>query len=56
MAGPYVIGVDGGTEGLRAGVFDLTGAPLAFAAAALALSSITVVLNSFRLNRSRPSR
>ena len=33
MAGPYVIGVDGGTEGLRAGVFDLTGAPRAFAAA-----------------------
>jgi len=34
MAGPYVIGVDGGTEGLRAGVFDLAGTPLAFAAAA----------------------
>ena len=26
-----VIGIDGGTEGLRAGVFDLSGAPLAFA-------------------------
>jgi ribulokinase len=32
MAGQYVIGVDGGTEGIRAGVFDLTGKPLAFAA------------------------
>jgi ribulose kinase len=28
----YVIGIDGGTEGIRAGVFDLAGAPLAFAA------------------------
>ncbi len=27
-AGPFVIGVDGGTEGLRAGVFDLSGAPI----------------------------
>ena len=32
MAGPYVIGVDGGTESLRAGVFDVAGQPLAFAA------------------------
>ena len=30
--GPYVIGIDGGTESLRAGVFDLKGEPLAFAA------------------------
>lgn len=30
--GGYVIGIDGGTESLRAGVFDLTGYPLAFAA------------------------
>jgi len=28
----YVIGIDGGTESLRAGVFDLKGRPLAFAA------------------------
>ncbi len=32
MAATYLIGVDGGTEGLRAGVFDLQGKPLAFAA------------------------
>jgi ribulokinase len=32
MAKVYVIGVDGGTEGLRAGVYDLSGVPLAFAA------------------------
>lgn len=30
----YLLGIDGGTESLRAGVFDLTGAPLAFAASA----------------------
>ena len=33
MTGKYVIGVDGGTESLRAGVFDLSGKPLATAAA-----------------------
>ncbi len=32
MAGQYFIGIDGGTESIRAGVFDLTGTPLAFAA------------------------
>ncbi|MHA1524855.1 MAG: FGGY-family carbohydrate kinase [Alphaproteobacteria bacterium] len=32
MAESYVIGVDGGTESLRAGVFNLQGEPLAFAA------------------------
>ncbi len=32
MEGRYVLGVDGGTEGLRAGLFDLAGTPLAFAA------------------------
>lgn len=31
MAPPYVIGVDGGTEGIRAGVFDTDGNALAFA-------------------------
>jgi len=31
MSQPCVIGVDGGTEGLRAGVFDLSGHALAFA-------------------------
>lgn len=32
MDGKYVIGIDGGTEGIRAGIFDLEGNPLAFAA------------------------
>lgn len=31
MGPPYVIGVDGGTEGIRAGVFDTEGNALAFA-------------------------
>lgn len=30
MKPPYVIGVDGGTEGIRAGVFDSEGRALAF--------------------------
>jgi ribulokinase len=34
MAGPYMIGIDGGTEGIRAGVFDAAGRPLATAATA----------------------
>ena len=34
MAERYVIGVDGGTESLRAGVFDLQGRPRAFASSA----------------------
>lgn len=29
MAAKYVIGVDGGTESIRAGVFDLQGKPIA---------------------------
>lgn len=33
MGAKYVIGVDGGTESLRAGVFDLTGKPVAMASA-----------------------
>jgi len=32
MKGPFFLGVDGGTEGLRAGVFTADGTPLAFAA------------------------
>ncbi|KAK3271469.1 hypothetical protein CYMTET_20182 [Cymbomonas tetramitiformis] len=34
--GQYVIGVDGGTESIRAGIFDLEGTPLAFSASAYA--------------------
>ena len=34
MNEPYLIGVDGGTESLRAAVFDLKGPPLAFASTA----------------------
>ncbi len=29
-AAPYMIGLDGGTEGLRVGIFDVTGEPLVF--------------------------
>ncbi len=29
-SGPYMIGLDGGTEGLRVGIFDLDGNPLVF--------------------------
>lgn len=31
MSKSYLIGVDGGTESLRAGVFDTSGSPLAYA-------------------------
>ena len=31
MSKNYMIGVDGGTESIRAGVFDTTGNPLAYA-------------------------
>ena len=31
MSRNYLIGVDGGTESIRAGVFDTTGNPLAYA-------------------------
>ena len=34
MTKPYLIGVDGGTESLRVGIFDLQGRPLAFASTA----------------------
>lgn len=33
MGGPYVLGLDGGTEGVRAGLFDAHGRPVAFARA-----------------------
>src|SRR5262252_8940004 len=36
MAERYVLGVDGGTESLRAGVFDLQGRPRALASSAYA--------------------
>lgn len=32
MPGPYVVGIDFGTESVRVGVFDQTGTPIAFAA------------------------
>ena len=30
MSKKYLLGVDGGTEGLRAGIFDISGTPLAY--------------------------
>lgn len=33
MSGPYVLGIDAGTESVRAGIFDLTGRALAFGTA-----------------------
>lgn len=36
MAKSYVIGIDAGTESLRAGVFDLNGKPVADVATSLA--------------------
>ena len=31
MSKKYLLGVDGGTEGIRAGIFDIAGIPLAYA-------------------------
>ena len=36
--GPFLLGVDAGTESLRAGIFDLQGQPLAFSSTAYATS------------------
>lgn len=33
-SGPYLLGLDGGTEGVRAGIFDASGRVFAFARSA----------------------
>ena len=37
MSGPYVLGIDFGTESVRVGIFDQAGAPLVFASQAYPL-------------------
>jgi sugar (pentulose or hexulose) kinase len=36
-SGPYFLGIDGGTESVRVGVFDREGTPVGFASCAYAL-------------------
>jgi sugar (pentulose or hexulose) kinase len=42
MSKKYLLGVDGGTEGIRAGIFDISGTPLAFAST-LYLSCMKII-------------
>ena len=41
MSKKYLLGVDGGTEGLRAGIFDISGTPLAYASTTYTTVSYT---------------